>query len=292
MKFVIAILLLTFFPGNELDKIARTNQLKKEAKQAYQAGRFDVAISKYHYLLDSVKIDDDRSRLNLANAYYQINDTTSAINNFGALTASNNKLIQSIAQQQLGVIQHKQQKYKEALESFKQALKADPANEEARYNYELLKKIVKEQEQQNQDQKQNKDQNKENKEQEQQNNQQNQDEQKNQEQKGKDDQNKDEEEQNQKEEKKQEEKDGKEKEKKEQEQEQEEQQKDGQPKDEEQKDGENKEMPMNRDKLQEMQISEEKAKMILEAMKNNEVQYIQQNRRKAKKPKETGKPDW
>jgi hypothetical protein len=41
-----------------------------------------------------------------------------------------------------------------------------------------------------------------------------------------------------------------------------------------------------------MKISEEKAKLILEAMKNNEVQYIQQNKRKAKKKKNPNKPDW
>jgi hypothetical protein len=45
-------------------------------------------------------------------------------------------------------------------------------------------------------------------------------------------------------------------------------------------------------KLQEMKMSEEKAKMILEAMKNNEVQYLQQNKRKATKPRDRGKPDW
>ena len=36
-------------------------------------------------------------------------------------------------------------------------------------------------------------------------------------------------------------------------------------------------------KMKEMKITEEKAKMILEALKNQEVQYIQQNRKKAKK---------
>jgi Ca-activated chloride channel homolog len=41
-----------------------------------------------------------------------------------------------------------------------------------------------------------------------------------------------------------------------------------------------------------MKISEEKAKMILEAMKNNEIQYIQQNKRKATQKKDSSKPDW
>ena len=50
--------------------------------------------------------------------------------------------------------------------------------------------------------------------------------------------------------------------------------------------------PTTAEKLEEMNISEEKARMILEAMKNKEIQYKQQNKRKAKKPKKSGKPDW
>jgi outer membrane biosynthesis protein TonB len=45
-------------------------------------------------------------------------------------------------------------------------------------------------------------------------------------------------------------------------------------------------------KLQEMNMSEEKAKMILEALKNNEVQYIQQRKREATQRPDSGKPDW
>jgi len=46
------------------------------------------------------------------------------------------------------------------------------------------------------------------------------------------------------------------------------------------------------DKLEELNLTEEKARMILEAMKNNEIQYIQQNKRKAKKKPDSDKPDW
>ena len=41
-----------------------------------------------------------------------------------------------------------------------------------------------------------------------------------------------------------------------------------------------------------MKISPEKAKMILEAMKNQEVQYIQQNKKKARTRAKNDKPDW
>ena len=50
--------------------------------------------------------------------------------------------------------------------------------------------------------------------------------------------------------------------------------------------------PSVSNKLKQMEMSEEKAQMILEAMKNQEIQYLQQNKRKATKPKDKGKPDW
>jgi hypothetical protein len=50
--------------------------------------------------------------------------------------------------------------------------------------------------------------------------------------------------------------------------------------------------PQLSQKLQQMKMSEDKAKMILEAMKNQEIQYLQQNKRKATKPRESNKPDW
>lgn len=45
-------------------------------------------------------------------------------------------------------------------------------------------------------------------------------------------------------------------------------------------------------RLQEMDISPEKARMILEAMKSNEVQYLQQKRRKSSRRSSSGRPDW
>jgi hypothetical protein len=50
--------------------------------------------------------------------------------------------------------------------------------------------------------------------------------------------------------------------------------------------------PQLSQKLQQMKMSEEKARMILEAMKNQEIQYLQQNKRKATKPRDSAKPDW
>lgn len=255
-------------------KIGQINTLKSEAKKAYLAGDFKTAIEKYRYLVDSLHVQEDEVLLNLANSYFQLNDTTNAINQYQPLTQSTKNQLRSKAEQQLGVMANRQGKFEEALSHFKQAIKSDQTNEDARYNYEMVKKKLedeKKKQQQQQKQDQNKEQNKdqENKDQEK----------KDQQDKQKDQQDKDQEKKDQ-EQKEEEKKDSEQKKKEEQEKEQKESEK-------------KKDIPPSvKEKLQQMQMSEQKAKMILEAMKNQEIQYLQQNKRKATKPKDRGKPDW
>ncbi len=311
MKFFIAIFLV-LSPLTDLDKIAKVNKAKKEAKKAYLANDFQTAHDKYKLLIDSLGVNEAEVLLDYAHTLYNLNDTTNAVNNYQELSQSANKNIASIAEQQLGQVMFDKKQYEPALEHYKNALRKNPANQDARYNYELLKKILKKQEEeqkdqqnQEQDKKDQKDQDKENKDkdkQDQNKDKQEQEQDKEQDQQDKEQQNKQEQkeqeqeqeqkeqEQKDQEKKDQEKKDGKEDEDKEKKEEQ---------KDQEQKDGEKSEeeekeqpKPTPSDKLKEMNISEEKAKMILEAMKNNEVQYIQQNRRKATKKKDSNKPDW
>ncbi|MEQ8243654.1 tetratricopeptide repeat protein [Fulvivirga sp.] len=296
MKYIIGILLVVTAFGN-IGDIAKVNSLKKKAKEAYTNGEYQVALQHYQFLVDSMNVVDDNIKLNMANAYYQLKDTTNAINNYSDLLASNNKAVRSVANQQTGIIKNKQKKYEEALDHFKEALKADPTNEDARYNYELLKKVLKEKEEQqkNQDQNdkdKNQDKDKENKDNK---DQQNKDQQKQ-------DQNKEDQEKQNEEQQKQDQEGQEDKDKQDEQQKKEEEKKEGEEKDKEQQkpeDAENKDQekptdqePSLSEKLKDMKISEEKAKMILEAMKNNEIQYIQQNKRKPTKKKDPDKPDW
>lgn len=55
----------------------------------------------------------------------------------------------------LGNTQFAQQKYKEALESFRQAMRLNPDDQEAKYNYAYTKRLLQEQEQQQNQQEQN-----------------------------------------------------------------------------------------------------------------------------------------
>ena len=126
-------------------KIRKVNAAKSQAKEAYNSGDYKTAIERYTYIMDSLGVIEDEMTLNLANSYFQINDTTSAAGVYQSISGSTKPRIRSNAQHQLGVLNHRQGKYEEALQNFKQAIKADANNTDARYNYEMLKKKLDEQ---------------------------------------------------------------------------------------------------------------------------------------------------
>lgn len=318
MKYVLGIILLFTSVTDPVTKIAKSNKLKRTASTAYNEGNYELAIQSYTELLDSLEVDDDKARLNLANAAYIMSyggdnmgllneissgetmvEDTAALNaisddlrffdiadsNYRTVKDGADPLLASMAHNQLGIISYKMGEQspdekesftQSALSNFKKALLNNPSNDQARYNYELLKKLIRQQEQEEQEkQDQNKDQ------------------EKNEDQEKKDQEKKDQDKKDQ--EKKDQEKQDQEK-KDQQEQENQEQKKDDQEgkENEEQKEGEQKDDPMEKlkEKLKEMNIPLEKAEMILEAMKNNETQYVQQKKRKATQKKDSSKPDW
>ncbi len=297
MKFLVVFLTTTLL-FTDLDKIGKINSAKSEAKKAFLSGDFKTAIKKYTYLIDSLGVNEEEVRANLASAYFQANDTAQAINTYQQLAQSSNKKINSVANQQLGVMANNQEKLEESLQYFKQALKASPENDEARYNYEVVKKKLEEKKKQDQqknkdqkDQDKKDDQKKDQKDQKKDDKKDQQDKKEKEEQDKKDQEKKDQDkkDQDKKDQKDKDPKDPKDKEQKEKEQKEKEQKE----KEQQEKNKDKKDIPPSvSEKLKEMQMSEEKAKMILEAMKNQEVQYLQQNKRKATKPKDKGKPDW
>ncbi|WP_422359864.1 tetratricopeptide repeat protein [Reichenbachiella sp.] len=302
MKLFSTILILAVCLKASANDISKINELKKNAEIAFKHQQFDVAVSNYSYLIDTLQIYDEESIMNLGHAYYQLNQKNLAQSQYQKLVLSDNEQLKSVAYQQLGALSNDPKTLEKAMSYFKESIKSDPSNKDARYNYELVKKKLKDQQEQNQNQ-ENQDQNNENQEnqdeekkdqdqkqnQEQQEGDQNQD-QENQNPEDQQQQDQENQEQQNQEQEDQQSQDGKENEK---EGDQQEQQQPQEGEDNENKDQKDQQQaPSPSDKMQEMNISEEKAKMILEALKNSEIQYIQQNRRKPTKRKESDKPDW
>jgi outer membrane biosynthesis protein TonB len=283
MKILAILIILLAIDLPDLNKIATINRLKEEAAAAYKQARYNVAINRYKNLIDTLGEKDEKLLLNLAHAYYKSEDTTNAYKQYSELTSATDNYVRSLAHQQMGTMRVKAKDLESALLHYKSALKAEPKNDEARANYETVKKMLeqqkKQQQQQNQD---NKDQSQDKKESEQ-----------------------DKKEQEKKEqEKKEQEK--KEQEKKEQEKKQKESQgsdkktdnsdkKQAERDDESKNKGKEKEQNQSQlrsERLQQMNMTEAQAKMVLDAMKSTEVQYLQQSQKRAGKKADKTKPDW
>lgn len=245
-----------------------------------------------------------------------------------AANESNDQLIKANAYNQMGIgfmqltqsfnnddeeAPSVEERFEAALSSFKNALRNDPYNENTRYNYELVKKLFEEfKKKQEEEKKQNKQDEKEDKKDKKDSKEEKEDKEKKDEQKDKKD------EADQKDSDKGEdtkEQQGKNEGENKQKQEGKANQKDqGDPSEEgdgkEDKEGGKKEggtgskedptkeqkealkKMMNTQRLKEINMTKEKARMILEAMKAQEMQYYQNMRKGVRKAKKSSKPDW
>ena len=152
MKTGIILILLLFFQGggggNRLTRIGSTNRLKKQAAEAYHDKRYSEAAAHYEILITKWGDNSDAVRLNRAHALLlaeQKEEATEAYRQLAEGTAG--KAAKSIALQQLGFLASEDKStLQDALQYYKEALKADPSNETARRNYELAWRQLKEQE--------------------------------------------------------------------------------------------------------------------------------------------------
>ena len=250
---IIQSIIIILLNVNNIDEI---NRLTKEAEIYFKNEEYDKSIINYNILVDSFDIKNEKIFLNLAHSYYLNRDTTKALENYTYATITDNYKVKSIALQQIGNISNNRNKLEEALEFYKESIISDNTNIDSKFNYELVKKKI-------QKQKQNEKQNK-----------------------------KDSQKQNKKD-NKQENSDNKKNEDEGNKDQQENQQKN------DSKDNSNKQKNKNsteneslEEKLQKINMSKKKAEMILNALNNNEFQYIQQLKRKPNKKKDNNKPDW
>ena len=145
---ILVLLILINSSISDVNKIAKVNSLKKQAEKAFNQEEYEAAISSFRTLTDSLGINEDPILLNLANAYFHQKDTTNAQQYYSRVLSSEDAQLRSLAYQQMGVINKQKNEFDKALSDFKSALKSNPSNEDARYNYELLKQMMEQQEQQ------------------------------------------------------------------------------------------------------------------------------------------------
>jgi tetratricopeptide (TPR) repeat protein len=115
-------LILLFLNFRSLTNVSKRNILKDEATNAYNNKNYELAVQKYEILATISYNLEPEVRLNLANAYFCVNDTAKAINEYKKLTKISDINISSSALIQLGVIETQLGDSLEAVNLFKIAL--------------------------------------------------------------------------------------------------------------------------------------------------------------------------
>jgi len=128
-----------------------------KGKKAYKEGHYDEARIYYEHVLKNRK-KDDGAQYGLGVTAYQQKDMETAARALNNAMNSDNKSLASKAMYNLGNMFRDQQKMEESLALYRKAIELDPTDEDAKVNYELLKQVLQQQEQQQQEDKQNQEQ--------------------------------------------------------------------------------------------------------------------------------------
>ena len=144
MNFRISLLhILIVFVG--APQLSAQESTSDPALNAFREGDFDKAIQLYSDML-AEKSGDENLKFNLGSAFYKKGTFNAARSGFeDALTIEDSKT-KSKVYYNLGNTLFKMNKPGESLEAFKRAIKLNPEDEDAKYNYEFVKSLIEEQE--------------------------------------------------------------------------------------------------------------------------------------------------
>jgi len=113
------------------------------ALNAYRLGDYDKAIELYSELL-AKNTDDKNIKFNLGGAFYKKGTLNSAKSGFEDALTLEAPEAKSRAYYNLGNTLFKMNKPEKSLEAFKYAMKFDPEDEDAKFNYEFIKSMLEE----------------------------------------------------------------------------------------------------------------------------------------------------
>ncbi|PKP52877.1 MAG: hypothetical protein CVT92_06815 [Bacteroidetes bacterium HGW-Bacteroidetes-1] len=162
-KILIGFILIAGFSYQGLAQSEK--KLIREGNKFYKDGAFDKAEISYQKATDKNPVNN-KALFNLGNARYKQDNFEDAANHFGKVAEmSRTPEVESKALYNAANSYMSQQKYAESIPLFKQALRINPQDEEARYNLAYAMQKLQQQQDQQQDQNKDKNQNDQDKEQ-------------------------------------------------------------------------------------------------------------------------------
>lgn len=136
------ILLLFAVSHVSAQNMPERSEVRKGNRQ-YDKGNYEKSIERYQRALDAAP-GSFEAGYNLGNALYKSERFENAEQVMQQVSADTLRAENDRAEAfyNLGNAQFKQKKYKEALESYKQSLRLNPSDQEAKYNYAYTKRLL------------------------------------------------------------------------------------------------------------------------------------------------------
>lgn len=159
VKYV-AIVALLFVCGEVSAQQMRERGLVRKGNREFRRGKFEKSVDSYK---EALQYDPNsfEAKYDLASALYRTERYETAEKTLLSIVndSTRTELERGDVAYNLGNTQYAQQKYKEALSSYRQAMRCNPNDEDAKFNYAFTKRLIQQQEQQQQQNQQNQDQN-------------------------------------------------------------------------------------------------------------------------------------
>lgn len=145
MAIVVALLLCSELSAQQM----RERGLVRKGNREFKRERFERSADCYQ---EALKHDPNsfEAKYNLASALYRTERYEKAEQTLQAILndTTRTELERGEVAYNLGNTQFAQQKYKEALSSYRHAMRCNPADEDAKFNYAFTKRLIQQQEQQ------------------------------------------------------------------------------------------------------------------------------------------------
>lgn len=124
-------------------RVSRLNTAIEKAETTYAQAKYAESVENHLVLVNEFQLKSSRLDFDLGLSHHYSEKPEEAAAYYDQATQSADEKLASFAYNQGGVLFGTKKEYEAALSKFQAALIKDPGNEEARYNYELLARWLK-----------------------------------------------------------------------------------------------------------------------------------------------------
>ena len=124
-------------------RVSRLNNAIDLAETSYAEAKYEESVNHHLVLVNEFQLKTTNLDFDLGLSHHYAEKPEEAATYYDQATQSVDKKLASFAYNQGGVLLGNKKEYQAALSKFQSALIKDPGNEEARYNYELLARWLK-----------------------------------------------------------------------------------------------------------------------------------------------------